>query len=290
MSRVGPYFYLSLFSLVLTPTMAKAECAVQFSVAPRMITVNPEDSHPKAHVLMLHGLNNKASVMLELARDLCASNFRVTIAELRGHNPEAPEESFKTVDARQWLEDFEVAASAVLSQAELSGTPAHIVAYSLGALVSEAAMSRKSYDFKKIVYLAPAIGVKWYAHLLRALPLFDSAVFKSRSIPEARAHSGTSMAAYRALFDLRKLVYDSKFLGSSLIPHLVFLSQGDELVSAKRTERYIRKYSLENWATRSIVKSKEARKHSPSHYFVDKNSAGSGNYELMLNAMRDFLK
>jgi esterase/lipase len=277
--------------LLLLPSLSRA------ALTPRAsdFVCRPETSShkPVSVVLVGHGLNNPPALMMEMARDLCRAGHIAILLELKGHDPAHPDHDIRTVKPEDWLRDMERDLGRAQSLAAQNHVPLDVVAYSLSDLVFETYMSLHPQTFKvrRIVSLAPAIGVKAYTHLVRYLPLSGKTLLPSKNRPDSRANWGTSLAAYRALFSLRDTLLKKHFKGTREQPHLVILSRGDELVDSSRTLDFIRKESLgKKWLVLELSKSDEGRKHSFHHLMVNRASLGAQVYEKMIGEIDRFLE
>lgn len=84
--------------------------------------------------------------------------------------------------------------------------------------------------FQRMVLLAPAITLRWYASLLRLGRYFPNLEFVSFTPKEYRAHDATTGAAYAALFAGGDSLQKAE--GSTLnVPTLVIMDPRDRTVS-----------------------------------------------------------
>ncbi len=288
-----PFFLVFLvFSRLTFP--AEDGCSnievVMSSSGVKVDILRSESHDPRGVILLGHGLNNPASLMHELGRDLCQMGYTIVFLKLKGHDRKNPDQEIRHVQAEDWLEDAEVGLHFAQELAEKEEIPLHLVAYSLSALVLESYLNLNPNQVKvsSAVYLAPAIGLRARTHLLRFIPAPGRLLIPSLNRPDSRVNSGTSLAAYRALFKLRSRVLKTSFQESKF-PHLLILNQGDEVVATKKTEKMLRKFSLDHWRLESVTKNPVAREHSHQHLFVSRESLGSESYTKMLRSIQNFL-
>ncbi|MBF0299753.1 MAG: hypothetical protein HQK51_13595 [Oligoflexia bacterium] len=155
------------------------------------------------------------------------------------------------------------------------------VGYSLGAALGfDLIRSVKNEDriFDKMILLAPAITLRWYTKLIKAFYIFGEEFnISSRNHPEYRYKDSTTIAEYKALFNIleeneNKLSSKSRDINIST---LVLMDSQDELISFENTKEFIKKNTLTKWSFQEIKKDATLKKQKiPKHLIVDENAIG----------------
>jgi len=235
----------------------------------------PTDA-PKAVVLMLHGLNLKPARMDGWAQLLSAHGAKVMRFALHGHA--GVQKHMAEVKAEHWHEQFSKAIQEAHDQAQKLQVPLYFVGFSLGALVALewlATQPETKLYINKMLLIAPAIATPWYSRAAAALlSVFSKSVsLPSRSPKQYRANAGTTVAAYKALFRLKKSLEEACFKNANL-PTLVLIDRHDELVPSARIKNIIANHSLGRWEL-SIVDNRFAQEnYGFRHLMVDQESVG----------------
>ena len=230
---------------------------------------------PKAIVVVLHGLNLKPSKMDGWAHMLAGHGAMVARLELHGHQEGA---DMALASSAQWCQEFHEQMAVVQKKSAELGVPMYFLGFSLGAVVGLHWLAEDNgadAGFAKVALIAPAIAVPWYAKAAVGLfSLFGQGYYlPSRSPERYRAHKGTSIAAYRALFEVRDALERSKYKNNN-IPALVVIDRYDELVPANAIRKTIQTYRLSQWLL-EIVDNKFAYDNFGfRHLLVDEESMG----------------
>lgn len=235
-------------------------------------------------VLLAHGLNLKPSRMIPLAETLChpSSGLACRILEFQGHEEDVPSQ-MRQVSAQSWKNTL---LTEIRSLQELAqGRPVHFLGFSLGALVGAWGLQQFEVSpFQKVALIAPPLETRGYVRLAALLPGPGSWTLPSKNHPEYRANDRTSLAAYRALFEIQDQVRDGNPLRLN-INALVWLSPKDELVSLKKL---VKKASLAGWNHWSI---EQVRSVEPTlrpiyhHLMIDEPSMGTQAWQEMQRSL-----
>lgn len=205
----------------------------------------PAAGPPRAVALVLHGLNLAPMRMESLCVSLGRQGVESRLVVFAGHDGEL--EALRGVRRESFLADAERGWSEAARRARELGVPLLLAAFSLGAVVGNDLLnSREEVHFDAMLLLAPAFTPRPAARLLRLLSPFGRLVIPSASPAAWRANRGTSVAAYRALFDSIAALEASGFARSNL-PALVFLDPQDELVSLRGLRGLIARRGLDRW-------------------------------------------
>ena len=229
---------------------------------------------PTAVVLMLHGLNLKPGKMDDWAQLLSTHNALVMRFALHGHGGDSFD--IREAEAQIWREQFNSALKKAHQRAQDLDVPLYFVGFSLGALVAlEHQAQNNLYKINKMVLIAPAIATPWYSQAASTLLSVFSKKFSlpSRSPKNYRANKSTSVAAYEALFELKRSLENNKFKNSN-IPVLVIIDKYDELVPSNNIKNIIHKHALGNWQLQIVNNQFAKQNYGFRHLMVDQESVG----------------
>lgn len=277
-----PSFFICLSGLAMgiyplgCATLSPMNSSHDHRFADNSIWTDEPHDPPKAVVLMLHGLNLKPARMDGWAQLLSAHGAKVMRFALHGHA--GPQKLMTEVKAQIWREQFDKAIQEAFAQAQKLQVPLYFVGFSLGALVAlewlSAQPETKLY-INKMLLIAPAIATPWYSQAAaNILSIFSKSLsLPSRSPKQYRANKGTTVAAYEALFTLKKSLEEAGFKNANL-PTLVLIDKHDELVPSARVKNIIADHSLGRWQL-SIVDNHFAQEnYGFRHLMVDQESVG----------------
>jgi alpha-beta hydrolase superfamily lysophospholipase len=238
----------------------------------------------RAVVILCHGLNMKPSKMAALGQLLAERGASVHYLSLAGHG--ASLEEFRQATRTKWLVQCQAAYDLGHAQAQKEQVPLYFVGFSHGALVNLDLMnsvSGRPLQYDKMVLLAPAISTHRFTHLVLALHgLVPNWMLASQNPEEYRAHPGTPLTAYRALFDSQKALKKGRYRGINL-PTLVLISPKDELVSPRGIAKIMRDHQLTQWRLSPVDNSRATLNQCPRHLIVDEGSVGVTQWESVKN-------
>lgn len=240
-------------------------------------------------VVVAHGLNQKPATMRAIGEAIAALGAELSYVSLSGHRSDSAE--FSEVSADKWLNEMRGVYLAARKRADELKVPLYLAAFSIGGLINLELIARSKglivYD--KMLLFAPAISLPWYANLIKALyPFGNSFAVPSRSPPEYRAHSGTSIAAYKALFDLVASIKENNYRDIN-IPSLVFIDPHDECVSFSGLNNIIREFNLDNWRVFKVEKNPSSSVEHFHHLIIDEFAVGVDEWKRIEQALKLFL-
>lgn len=256
----------------------------------------PEGQRPKGIALLLHGLNLLPSQMDSLAYTFHSLGFASYRVSLCGHREEQSKrgpsprlEALKEVTAQRWLDETIEAWSEAKEAAQTAGLPLVVVGFSMGGLLASLAPleAPDHCSYEKRILFAPALCVRPSLQMMRPLLFLPRLVIPSASPAPYKANWGTSMAAYKALFDLLDRFKEAP-LHKANRPTLVMMDRRDELLSAKKLEQMIQSQKWDQWSTHWLQK-KAQYKGSPNHLIIDKASVGSHQWQEINEKLQAFL-
>jgi esterase/lipase len=244
---------------------------------------------PIGVILLLHGLNLKPSKMDSLAKHFQSSGYDVLRAAFAGHRGSLKEQ--EQVTAEQWLEEMDQHTCLVQRRSrDLGGAPIFLSAFSLGSLIAMAWQTKNPTPlFKSQLLLAPAAFSHWYGDLTKTLFfLKNSFGIPSKNLVAYRSQSSTSLAAYRSMIKLRKMVNNAN-KESFQQDTLIFIDPKDELVSLEKIEDFKQLNNLKLWKIVPISDSKPTLEKSFHHLIIDQASLGEHHWqELKALSIRHF--
>lgn len=248
-------------------------------------------SEVKSVVLVGHGLNNPPRVMFEIGDFLASQGHEVIYLELKGHDESKPDKAIRDVTKEDWLRNMADALAFASAQAKAKSVPLNYIGFSLGCLLFETYQNSTPEKFAvaKRVYFAPAIGVNGFSYLIKYLPFGRRWLMPTKNRDDVVANSGSSIQSYQVLFRLLDDL-QSKKMQASKVPTKVIFSEGDELISVKKTREYVKRYGLSDfWSFETVSKTKEAKDYSFNHFFLTKQALGVSEFNLMMLSVQKFL-
>ncbi len=260
------------------------------------IVVLEASGERRAVVLSIHGLNQHADALSSLTGALRAQGATVVSLRLRGHTratgaPSAADAlpAWRSVQWTDWQDDWTAGARVAADLAQQAGVPLNFLGYSLGSLVHvhQLANADAHVQFNAQVLLAPALRVQTYAHIVRLLQPLGAGFLIPTFVPEPiRSHPSTSVAAYRALFDLHERLNHIAKPDALRIPTLVAMDRADEVVSASRIEQWAAKHGLlSSWQFEWLTKDRETAISRRAHYVTDPQALGVRTHERLTNRL-----
>lgn len=235
-----------------------------------------------AAALLVHGLNNKPEVMLDMAQFLEALSIPSVIISLTGHN-----QDFGKLDAINkniWHQD--VLEGYALIKKHCSKV--FLVGFSLGASIGLDIISER-IKFDKMVLLAPAIAprlpvkfLEYISPILPSLPIYSMA-------PESYiANKYLPIKSYKVLLSIYKSLHKKNFALVN-IPTMVIVDPKDETMSIENIKSLITKYGLSKWKVLSLDSDNVVSKVRFHHLIIDREAMGYKNWEVFTNQVSVFL-
>ncbi len=242
----------------------------------------------KAGVLLLHGLNLKPEKMGFLADWFKDRKIYPIIGHLHGHR--GTYESFKKVSSKQWVDDvFQDACR--LKYSLPPQTPLYALGYSLGALsfLNFLKAHKKQFLFKKMIFLAPAIKIPWYAKIPELMAFIaPSFSLPSFNLEQYRLYNSTPLQAYTAMGDARKSI-DQNWQSFKSIPALIVMDPKDKLVNYQEIKRLLKRYPELPWTLHPVETNPVGTKDHIHHLIIDQNTLGFNAWKQLQELMHVFL-
>lgn len=274
-----------------TPSLSSINNNTLFKYDPKELNqwFSSLQENSKGVFLILHGLNLKPSKMNSLSHFWSASGYDVLRGTLSGHF--GSKDEMKALTKQTWERDVTHLICHAYQLSIKKNIPLYFTGYSLGAAVAIDKIKNSSLKnpFSKMILLAPAIRVKWFAKLTKFLSFFSSRIMiPSDNLPNYRSLNGTSTAAYKALHN----IIDS--LGPPYenlnIPTQIFIDKNDELISIPGLESMIDTEELSKWSIKFISKSKTTLKKNHDHLIIDPPTLGKDSWKSLLGNMKNFIE
>ncbi len=214
---------LFIFILLLLPSVALARPAY----LEWFNTVLPNKG---GQALIIHGLNTKPEKMSYLIKEINDRGHDVLLVRLKGHNEDL--EEMKKVTKDTWLRQVDEAFTELAKRGEENKGSVTFFAHSLGAVLGTSYLaSHPLVKVDQMVLFAPALKVKFTSKFIKALFGFpDGFIVPSMTPINYRAQRGTTIAAYKALFDTISF-FEAADLAVINVPTTVIMDPEDELVS-----------------------------------------------------------
>jgi esterase/lipase len=235
-------------------------------------------------VLVAHGMNLKPSRMRPLADAVCNTETRLScrILTLAGHEEGSPSR-MRQVTASAWKATMLDEIRRIREQA--GQRPVYFLGFSLGALMGAWAMQQfEENPFHSVVLLAPPIETHGYARLATLIPGPSHWTLPSRNHPEYRANDGTSLGAYRALFEIQDELRNRARPRDDSV--LVLVNPEDELVSASKLRRRADEARWGRWQIEDILTLRPSLSPVYQHLFIDEPSMGREAWAHLVSRVR----
>ena len=243
----------------------------------------PTDTVPRGTALLVHGLNNRPSIMDELGAEFRRLGFSTFQSSLPWHGASS--------DIEPTLSNLRSAVSHCAGLALAGNQKAKHVAigFSLGgALITDFVLNNNEAAFDTLILFAPAINLTTKARLgsnltfLRHLninipTLANKEIRNSRWVPAELYHS-----LYELSGQLRSIEPDSKLNAS---PATIFLSTSDTLVAPRGTLDWLQSNKLLSWNVVELFPEPEIS-NTFNHLLVTEQGLGKNEW----NRVRATLK
>lgn len=255
---------------------------------PALELLRPDGAPPRAVVVVAHGLNQRAHALLALCEALRQRGAAIVLIRFHGHHwgaersPDTLEE-WRSVAWRDWVRDWEEGAAVGASLAARHGVPLTFLGFSLGALVHGYALACRDDEpppFVRQLLLAPAIRVRPRSRAILLFRALGRRFLVPSIAPVAiRAHDGTSVAAYMALFHLESSLDAPRHPERLRLPTLVLIDPRDELAGPARLGRWIARQGLsELWQVRDVPREPGRGIRTFRHYVTDEAALGAASF------------
>ncbi len=220
-------------------------------------------------VVLVPGLNNAPLSLNALAELLLDHGHHVLEVVLAGHA-----EDRRPVTLEQWVCD--VVAAARFANAQFPGLGISIVGFSLGGTIAVQALDEsEDLSLRRLVLLAPAVGLRTRGYLLRPfLWLRFFGVTLPSLTPEAfRYAPRTPLSSYHQLFravDATTELQNAARLNK--IPTWLAIHEADEAVSPSRLRRWLKSQALD-WPLTVVPTDRGGP--APHHLIADRHHLDS---------------
>ena len=254
-------------------------------------------SYPRGVVVVAHGLNVKPSKMGApsaegtLVKLLLDSGYHVYRVTLKGHSGLL--DDMQNVTRSDWIHDAYTQYCQAKAIAEGRRLPLYLLGFSLGALVYEVLMNEETpipVLFEKSILFSPAVALRPIARSILLLQLFmdDRTIITSFSPEEYRVHRGSSMAAYKTIFDMEGSLISASFRNCN-IDTIVFIDRYDEMVSAEILRERIDQYDLTNWKIYEVTNTGAVIRPQYHHLLIDSKCVSESTWQYISGTITDFL-
>ncbi|HXH30856.1 MAG TPA: alpha/beta hydrolase [Bacteriovoracaceae bacterium] len=258
----------SLVLLLLLPTIAAA--------APYLEWFNSSAQQTAGQSLLIHGLNTKPEKLADLIREVNLRGHDVLLLRLKGHNDDLLE--MKKITQQAWLEQLAEAFFLLRARNEARKGSLTLLAHSLGGVLATTYLAaHPEYRMDQLLLFAPALEVNFTSQFIRALYVLPDGYLVPSMAPESyQAQRGTSIAAYRALFqtisDFRALEPEKLNFKTT-----VLMDPKDELVSFSGLETLMKK--LNRWKLVAVSTAGSTLPRPYHHLIISRESLGSEDWE-----------
>ncbi len=174
----------------------------------------------KPHIVICHGLNNRAEVMNDLEQFFSHLGFVCIKMTLKGHGKQ-----IERVSSKHWINDIVSAYQQIPEDA-----PKFFCGFSIGCLAHHAASRQHNLNWSFSWYFSPALYLRWPVYLLKIPAIFPELKLPSFAHKDYRAHRWLPCRYYRGLFDLNRQVDMSQQSNIHIL-----MSPKDEVISYKKT-------------------------------------------------------
>ena len=235
-----------------------------------MFTEIPSEKNARWVAVLVHGLNLGPDRMRPLATVLSQNGAHVFNVHLTGADSY---KDFKSVTADEWREDVDKALKAAFGM----GAPVALLGFSLGGLLHIDHLARGGERPEYLGLICPAVQVRRWTHLARALFPLPKLPVPSASDRRYINHRFTPVAAYKALFDIHDDVHEALKVKepSLLFPERgrVVLAEKDELVDTKKVKQFFQNHDL-TYPVNVYPSDRPEKKTRLNHLMIDPNSLG----------------
>ncbi|MEH0156329.1 alpha/beta fold hydrolase [Limibacter armeniacum] len=248
-----------------------------------------QHENPKGIVILLHGLNNKPTVMAELGKKFYQAQYHTLLVGLNGHG--CGNLPLKNISEKDWLQDIEEAIAKAAELKSNSQLPVYFVGFSLGALtfLTYCSILPEQSIVDKVILLAPASFTHFDTPLLRKLAVWG----RSWKVPgftpaEFQQLRFLPINFYQNLLTLKRTLERNQFRNTNL-PTLVIMDTKDEMVSYKKLKRGLAQYHLTNWKVKEIVVTRRLNGRKWHHLIIAEKSLGKIENEKLWQSVAHFL-
>jgi esterase/lipase len=210
---------------------------------------------------------------------------------LKGHN--GPIEDMQSVTRSDWINNAYFQYCQAKTIADNDSLPLYLLGFSLGALVYEVLMNEETaipVRFEKVILFSPAIAIRPRAKTVLWLQPFtnDRSLIRSVSPEEYRAQTGTSIAAYRILFEMEESLRSAVFKNCN-VDTIVFIDKKDEIISIGILRKRMNQYNLTNWRIHEVTNNGAVIRPLYHHLLIDNKCVSTVTWQYISGTISDFL-
>lgn len=245
---------------------------------------------PRGVFIVAHGLNTKPEKMNSLGIYLNSLGYDVYRWALPGHYGDLSE--MKTVTKEKWLTSAKADYQKAEKRAQALKRPLYYLGFSMGALIGETLIAghQDLTPPEKIIYFAPALGIRGRSRLVTTLGIFGSEfIVDSHSEQGYKAQRGVSIAGYRALFEMEDEIISHPDTTRASIPTLIYINPEDQLISLDRLKEYIANKKWSQVDLNLITDQAPEIDRTFSHLIIDQASLGQAVWTKVKSQISAFL-
>ncbi|MCB0317294.1 MAG: alpha/beta hydrolase [Bdellovibrionales bacterium] len=240
---------------------------------------------PRGTAIVIHGLNQAPETMADISQVLNKIGYITLRVSLIGHSGE----SIHGGSTKKWLEQIRT-AWCLANQENLESIV--LLGFSMGgSLAVHFTDTYPTLKIDKLILLAPAIEIKYFANLLYPLlwlKHFDLSL-PAFTPKKYRANNFTSFDTYSALLDLEDKTQNINHIQIlSKIPTLLAIDPKDSLVSFSQLKAWVEKKDLVSW---NLIEINAQAKISglKHHVIIDEDSLGVESWNHLKLNLESFL-
>lgn len=249
----------------------------------------PQSDKVTGVAMVVHGLNLKPSKMASFSQYLNDLGFYVLQVSLSGHRGNLQEQ--KDIQWKTWMKQMDQHLCYLKAKSDFYKAPMINLSFSLGALVSMGKINELDKNpFTKQIFLAPATWIHWFGKVPGWLSFMGGKIgLPSKNLEEYRAEDTTSLNCYKAMDEGRKHLEEIRSKNFN-IPTLLIIDPDDELVSLKKTKKFLNHYKLNDFWKVFLVSNKDTElEKSYHHLIIDEKSLGKKEWQRLLERLSSFL-
>ncbi len=250
---------------------------------------------PKVVAFVLHGLNNPPNAMRDIIKYLNSINIYTINGSFKGHHGETPMEEMKTITIDEWRKEVYSFYLLARKKADQLKVPLIFVGYSTGPLIVNHLLNYSIKEPMKIdqqILFAPALALRVGTVMREFLTRVSGRiVVPSFYHHEFRKHSGSTVAAYKAIFKMIRTLRKTKFKYGN-IPTLIFIDSKDELIPHTKLTKIMVKFRLDKWKLIKIDNQHAYMKGADKihHLIITESLVGPNRWEMIKENIRHLVE
>ncbi len=225
-----------------------------------------------AACLLVHGLNNRPQVLLDIANLLETISLPMVMVSLTGHQNDF--EKLNAITKESWSEDVMEGYQLI----KKSFDKIYLIGFSLGGSIGLDIISKRT-RFDKMILLAPAIAPRIPVKLLQYIsPILPSLPLYSLAPENYIANKYLPLKAYEVLLDIFKSVHKKQFAHAN-VPTLLIADPKDETMSLSDIRKLMVRFKLSNWKILLLNSDDVVSKVRFHHLIIDREAMGLENWD-----------